>query len=586
MPRVRGQSRLLVPTRRARAPSPPPNPLRFIWVQLDFRRAFGCTPTWGSVRDRLERFDPEQLINFISYLSLVIYPDDRCTDPAVQRALINLLFPNTEQEVVRVMGEFAREVDGQVVIFSPGQLLAATKLAILYARGSMRPGGSNMQALGEALLMMNDLCDFGHRIKADEDVEGALVAGFTAMSTFYHSDNPRHRFARYFGLFLEDHPHLASATNYMNLPAQCRTLMGLDPHVVWTFAFATYAKWLADENIPPIDVPFCITDTYFSQLQLTSDEAAHLMGWLIADYEAIRREVEQQYGDDLMGFDVSVFGKKPLIRFGDRIYCPLPWLLFDQLGSGLYHLFMTRLPESGRRRFMNFTGELYEDYVHGLMRRIFPNASNRYYEITTVHLQRVGTSLCDAIIDYGDSLVLLEYKSKLRSIAARTGLDTTETIKWIGDVYVKPVHQIAATIEAIQKGRLSDLCPDPARFRKFLPLIVTLEATPLLDPIYEDIDRRIKQNRTFPTTMANWQSMHIAELEMLEHAVGLGSDIRSLLVDKLARSGAATSFWNDWVENNPVLAKATNPKLNDEFNRISGAALAWVRARQPADTSS
>ena len=134
-------------------------------------------------------------------------------------------------------------------------------------------------------------------------------------------------------------------------------------------------------------------------------------------------------------------------------------------------------------------------------------------------------------------------------------------------------------------GSLLDICPDPTRIRTCYPVIVTLEATPLLGPIYEGIDRRIKGNRDFPAIMSSWQSMHIAELEMLEYAVGLGCDIRSLLVDKLARSGAAMRFWNDWVENRPALAKATNPMLNSEFHRISDAALAWVRARQPTNTA-
>jgi hypothetical protein len=556
--------------------------LRYMNVELDYRRVTGIRPSQEDIIARFSDFCPEGVINLLSFLGLVIDDRERVLDERVHAELIPLLFPRTQRSVLAAFQQMSADLgQSKVVLISTRQLLTATKFCLIYSRGSIWPRGDAVQRLGEALLMLNDLSDAEHSAFRSEvvDQDVAMLGAFSAMSTFYHEDDFIKSIARNYVLFLQDQPRLHNHPSYIDLPACCRQKTGIDTLPLWSLTFASMGPWSRDD-LPEFGEHFSISIALYREVGIPLAEIKAFLSTIAVDYNILRQSVGERYHPNINSFDASILASHPLIRFGDHFYCPYPWLLRAKLGTGLYHLMLSGFSRGSREAqdFMNYTGAVFEDYVHAQFRTVFPKGSRRYMVIPS-DSQRQNVPMCDAAIDYGDAMILLEFKSKLRGIAARAGLDAEASTKWIDDIYVKPMRQILSTVEEIRAGRLPMICDNPSRIRRFLPIIITMESTPLLGPIYDAIDRRIKASTgPCPPQVAKWQCMHVGELESLIPMANVGIEIRAMLLDKIDRAGPAISFMNYWFERQVQKTYGPNPILDETYQRLIEDATQWIQA--------
>ena len=570
-------------------PTPCIPELRYVGFKIAHYHVFGRRGSWAEVRRLLEPFDPEHLCGFISWLSFFLIRTQTGLASGSQEGLVRLLFPDNWRQVLGRSSEVAsRSGAAMAVVISDDQLLSATKATILYARGSLKPGGESLQAIGEALLMLNDLDDVSTIVlRDDHGLEDSLLAIGTAMGTFFHADELLHRFTRSHLLFLQDRPHLKGCPNYIDFPHTCRTLLGIDPEAFWTFAFAINGRWNHDGAPSLADDLSIDFDSWCASFRLLPEETKRLKDWMTTDYYDLRNLCINKYADDHRPFDHQAFSGGPLVTFGTRSYCPLPSLLVDRLGTGLYHLYVSKLPKEARARFFSYAGYAFEDYIHLLMERIFPRIVGRYLRISETPLEAMEGKKCDALLNSGEDVVLFEFKSKIRAIAARTGASMEKVEEWIEMVYVEPAIQLDHTAQAIERGILTAHGVDPRHVRRYWPVIVTLESTPLLPSFETFIQKRIEAMAPgFPIckSLMPWQVMHVSEVEYLEVAVNDGYAVHELLAQKL-KAGQAQSFRNHWFEREHAFRKKNNPFLQEEFDRITEHAMDFCKQRLGSESN-
>ena len=78
---------------------------------------------------------------------------------------------------------------------------------------------------------------------------------------------------------------------------------------------------------------------------------------------------------------------------------------------------LTKLPTVKQRDgFLTFFGFVFESYVNRLLARSFPSTTLARRYFPNIKDPNTGNEIADAILDYGDSLVLVEAKSTLFSL--------------------------------------------------------------------------------------------------------------------------------------------------------------------------
>src|SRR5262249_37644683 len=137
------------------------------------------------------------------------------------------------------------------------------------------------------------------------------------------------------------------------------------------------------------------------------DQILRMISW---ELEELRSEVRTLYSlDRIRPYHVLPFARRPLVFVGDAGFCMSVKLLADKATRGMYHVFMhpERTSERERARFQTYLGSAFTDYVEALFRRVFPASSGRYFGDEDLSRVVQGRR-CDGLLDYGDSVVLIE----------------------------------------------------------------------------------------------------------------------------------------------------------------------------------
>lgn len=127
-------------------------------------------------------------------------------------------------------------------------------------------------------------------------------------------------------------------------------------------------------------------------------------------------------------YQFNYLRKKPLIKIGNKIICPLPILIADRLSTGIYFDLADYYEQNGLKRsdFTTDYGKLFEAYV-GLLLSVHYNIDKNLFHAekfisTDTKSLKKKPSICDWVVIEKNTVILLECKSgKLPATIASTG---------------------------------------------------------------------------------------------------------------------------------------------------------------------
>ncbi|MEE9254049.1 MAG: hypothetical protein V3U43_03885, partial [Pseudomonadales bacterium] len=475
---------------------------------------YGEDPTWDEVSERLGRQSLGQVLDVVAKASVVLDKLEAWKSFDGQNLLIGGLFGEQSAEVRQTLARWWRQQSQEerprhLVLFHELQIINTVKIALLTIPPDASPHDGAFDALGEALLMVNDLIGRGDEnelTSADPSTPEGMRRWhqYLLMNGLFHTgDNRQHALARGYDLYLSDRLHLRDCGSYVDLPALVEELTGFSPDLLWMMLFSLYAHWgridlkNVDRASGAIDM-----DTYFTgKLRFSREEVDRFFSLVAVDAGAMRGKLlEAGFGpESLRPFEILPFEDKPLIIVDRRAYCISVRLLLRKMTRGLHYIFLNRIEdEAERQRYLTYMGVVFGDYVDGVLKRAYPPLTRRYVDERTLKERAPeGAKVCDGVLIYPDVAVLIESKATLFTAAVRAAGDWGQYEAKIKDIFVDAAEQIEDTVQQIEAGRFVDLGLDPARLRVYLPLVVTLEDVPVIKPVYEKICEEIEQNGLF-----------------------------------------------------------------------------------------
>jgi len=267
--------------------------------------------------------------------------------------------------------------------------------------------------------------------------------------------------------------------------------------------------------------------------------------------------------EDQDPYNNVTFLKRPLVRFDDDILCLGKHFLSWKIGAGIYWL-LIELYERGkedtlRRQVMKLFGKAFESYGLEILKTIYGNGHCSPLIIIDEVIgtsARQGKRKVDALIDCGDALIIVEFKSSPLPLNALTSNGCMEFHDWEKENILKAAEQIYNVICQIQKGELSQVI-DHRRIKKYYPLVVTLQNLPTavksyidhLEPEVERITKRELENASVALTTFNIEPiniMNIGEMEVIEAVLTASQNNESFqgLLDKKNTE----SKYSNWME--------------------------------------
>lgn len=552
------------------------SPLDFFQVIVGYRNLLQGPSNWEQIEQRLRKYSLGEVLEKLGQISAVLNRFEKKFERSLsdQLYICRHLFGAQADEIWSRFLASRVEEDPATVMFAEQQLVNAAKAAlILLEPGHASVPNRRLNELGEALLMINDLISDQ---SAPQEIRDESLAEQVKWHQYFVSNRLFHRGGRWFDnmvrsydLYLTDRAHLKCASDYLDLPRLAESVTGLTPDELWAAIFALVSHW-SNANVGQNSIPVRLNiRDYLSKYDL---EPEKFFGFAVSPLEQVQQQVRQRYtGAALQPFDALPLAKSPVLQMGDDCYCLSVKLLAEKLTVGLYHLFLRDEVDSATKdRFLTYLGRVVQDYVDSLLFRVYPPASSRYLSETELRKLIPEGKICDGIILYGDSLILLEVKATVYSLGVYAATSWSEYESKTADIFYDSAGQFHETIDAIAAGRLVCAGIDPKRVNSYFPVVVTLEDTGMMQLFYDKISKEIASRGLLQQAQTRpFQNLTLAELDRLEADIAGGRCLLDLIRDKaLSEQWRGESLRNYCYAERTDWMKQENPRLKELGDRL------------------
>jgi hypothetical protein len=445
-------------------------------IPISYSEIYGHKPTDRQLNDLISTFTREP--TFISLcmwdLMFSLFEGDAEKYKYLQEFFIaNLIRQSRQQQVLQLS---ALASDQPRPVFGRWQLLALMKKVLLETSNTGKKDPRNddeaRRSLGDACLMLNDLLFTEEQIARLEPREGAqererihdeLMTQWFFQFELYYVPDVYQAVARndeYFNIFEQRAAELKFADK-RTLPQRFLGLTGLGIRQYLRLYFSIYVlhsilqdKHPAEINADPSIINFA-KETIFSLLELDSTERNVFFEKVLVDLPRLLEGVKRDIGSHrAWQFDFTTFRNFPLVYNSEDkrgFTCIAFPFLIEKLASGVYHTILNSWIEGDTERanFQGYWGKVFEQYVNDRLREEYPILTNRLHTNPYFHKKRNSSiEVSDAIINYGDSLVLLEHKGGYLSIDEKYSDDAEKLLSGVSEKFGlnKAVNQLTRSI--------------------------------------------------------------------------------------------------------------------------------------------
>ena len=432
------------------------------------------------------------------------------TDEDNAREVQGFLFANlTDEELYkRVQLKFPNDKMTRRPIFHRQQLLALMKRVLLKdAEGELDPNHDKdaRYRLGLACLMQNDLLNNEEQTKrleeakaeGEEAVLSELFAQLIVTAELFNPAEVMHAVVRSDEFFniLERRSEEFRFSNGESVLDRFRRITGLElRRYLWmVFGLCIAYKSESEDLKGLIDNPgkFNINkSTIFANTDLSEEEIRLFFDQMASDLAKITEELRNPKGRVplIPDYDLLAFRTYPLYQVGEQgdVFSTIDFtFLTEKLSAGVFYAIGNSVRTEENKdwhTFSGFWGNVFEDYVNDRLRDYFPMTSQRFY--ANPFFDKAEEEAFDGVIDYGNSLVVMEHKGTYLTLDAKYSGQLDELIKGLSLNIAKGVVQIADKLEATfksgehetftQRGEtpLAFRDEDIKRVRKIYPVII------------------------------------------------------------------------------------------------------------------
>jgi hypothetical protein len=570
---------------------------RFAVVSLGSRDLLGLRPTWTGVAERLQRYNLGMVLDLVGRVSAILdrYDGTAERDATQLRVLRGFFGMGSRAEAGLARWLATNRVAGAVppfVLFHERQILNLVKAAFLTLPVAASPDAEPPLALGEALLMVNDLIErdseaVARADPATEDGRRVWEQFLMAGAMFEPHGVELHEVARGYLLYHADRPHLRDQGMYVDLPDLVSRITGVPSEALWRFVSSLSARgaeldWDTWHTTTSSFDPY----RYWGDAGIYSPaEIDGLLRFLAQDGHTLKEYVEANYRfDDMRPLNVLPIARRPVIMIEGRAFIPSARRLRDKLVRGTHHLFLDHdlVPDPRQRKlYLDYLGRVFDDYVQELLTRTYAGAIGRYVTEEQLKAGSAGR-VCDGVVHVGDVAVLVEVKAKVIPLAVREGAGWDQYLRKVDEIYLEGARQIHATIDAIRSGALRSRGLDPDRIRVYVPVVITLEDIPMNEYLHDRImvavraEGLLSQPGVLPP-----QSIDVGELEMWESLAGVGRNVPGRLKLRASSPEALSmSFSNFMIMRGEPFAELKNAHLSRVYDGLVRRTLDEFRGRQ------
>jgi hypothetical protein len=432
------------------------------------------------------------------------------TDEDNAREVQGFLFANlTDEELYkRIQQKFPNDKMTRRPIFHRHQLLALMKRMLLKdADGELDPNHDKdaRYRLGLACLMQNDLLNSEEQTKrleeakaeGEEAVLSELFAQLIVSAELFNPAEVMHavvRSAEFFNI-LERRSEEFRFSNGETVLDRFRRITGLElRRYLWmVFGLCVVYKSESEDLNGLIDNPgkFNISKSaIFANTDLSEEEISLFFDQTAADLTKIAEELRNPKGRVplIPDYDLLAFRTYPLYYVNKErdVVSTIDFtFLTEKLSAGVFYTIANSIRTENNKDwhpFSGFWGNVFDEYVNDRLRDHFPLTLQRFY--ANPFFDMVNEEAFDGVIDYGNSLVVMEYKGTYLTLDAKYSGQLEELMKGLSLNIGKGVVQIADKVEAIfksgehdtfsQRGEVTYTFGDDdiRRVRKLYPVIV------------------------------------------------------------------------------------------------------------------
>jgi hypothetical protein len=550
---------------------------------------------------RLKLFPLDPLLQLLSRADCTLAFLDVEEEDNAQTILIQeLLTPAQRTELKTALMRLSQDPQRQAKhgVFHELQILNAIKLAVIHCDDSVPAMPTDLTALGEALLILNDHlapAEFApsHFDALPGEKQHELMQSHLIQSMAFHQGvRLAAILARWYDLIFLDAQACNGRPGFRDMFADLSRITGLDGMLYYCLGHMLLAYWLqityenAGSENPVVSIP----DLFTTNFNIPPAELERTFDQFGTSREAIRQQFEERPAWEPYYF--LPMQAAPILRRGDLAFCLSKRFLAEKLGPGLYHTILAGQPDRKQGDlFLTFFGYVFESYVHRLLSRIFPPASiliQRY--LWDVRHPDTNEQIADGIIVYEDSVVLLEAKAPLFPVAVLASGDSAAIDEKLEAIVFHAARQLNKLIEHIRAGRLTHLGVQPARIRRYYPLVVSLQFIPLEPLLNGYILDTIEKQGCFrdpidPTQadsqVAPLQIASVADLEMLETALAAGKGLVEILARKTGNYPlSCETFRNFLFSQMPELVNVHNAYIQERFRILTSEVMAFANTRE------
>ncbi len=561
-------------------------------VYLTHEDVFGRKYTREELESDLSQLSIEDCIATTSKL-LTVLENVGHIDRDAQKGIVQELLASEIKEKVLA---FLNQKSDRVVFFEL-QLLLLAKYAILYAKREPANDFMGMklfQTFMKIVLGITDLLAAATEGSSLPELQrSAIRSGY-----FFSGQDLLLSLGRVEELFITIPNELISHHQYLDIPALFQEATGLTIEEYLLLGVSLIALSMEQKPGHFKDVNwYVVPERYFSNTLVSKQELDLLMKEFTIDIQTLETLCQNQ---GYFEYNFNGLVQHPLVTFDNNRFFPLSLgFLKDKITLQVYWIVFDYIKktygEKKRRRYTNFMGACFEEYVYKLLRRIYPSSpllGNRLMREITYFPSKTPVKTADNILINPSSLILLETKvSQLQVYSTGIVGDLDEFRKDVIKIVVEAFTTIQRTKEDFLKGLLKKELPiEPAGIKAFYPVIVTYGKFVVFPLVWRIVEEEVRKIPNYdPELLDRLQIIQADEIELIEaffEKSGLSFEelLRRKIADPVYKQlSFHTYFYREFREYRPLKGKYQSQRF-DEFAEKMSLKLFGVKADIPGRT--
>lgn len=351
----------------------------------------------------------------------------------IHRMIMEYLLPAETLELVET--KFPNESADTRPVFFRHQLLTLMKRVLAESpdEGVEASGPLTEQLrhqLGEAAIVISDLlvaADQEEKLKASlahDDALDELLVQWLPTTELVNPPEELFALVRHNSYLSKLSPSLSAQTTSTgeDLSSYFRRTNGIDPgtYAYLLHCISAYYRTQEIRDIARNTAKLRIDmGTVFSKMRLSRREIDAFFELTARSIDNLRELFRGRDAKLRPQYDFTPLREFPLVHISPTVVACVDYpFLIEKIAPGLYHTIVNRLPRVDQDAFRAVWGYVFHNYVSDLFKGVYPPSSGRFLD--RAHFQtRSAYEGFDGVLDYVDSLVLMEYKGGYLTLPAK-----------------------------------------------------------------------------------------------------------------------------------------------------------------------